>query len=244
MKIDFKNKHVLITGGSRGIGNNLAKAFFLSGANVISTSTKPFKIKNSKAKNQWINFVVDFNNDDSISEFTKNLKMFKKIDILINNAGINKINEINRINNNDWDEINRINLRAPYLMTKLVSKIMIKQKKGYIVNMSSIFGVISKEKRAAYSASKSGLIGLTKACSIDLAKYNILVNSVSPGFVETELTKKILSIKDTVLLKNNVPLKRFAKKEEITNLLFFLCSKYNTYITGQNIIIDGGFTIK
>ena len=82
MKIDFKNKHVLITGGSRGIGNNLAKAFFLSGANVISTSTKPFKIKSSKAKNQWINFVVDFNNDDSISEFTKNLKMFNKIDIL------------------------------------------------------------------------------------------------------------------------------------------------------------------
>jgi 3-oxoacyl-[acyl-carrier protein] reductase len=244
MKIDFKKKYVLITGGSRGIGNSLANAFFLSGANVISTSTKPFKIKNIKTKNQWINFVVDFNNDDSISEFTKNLKMFKKIDILVNNAGINKINEINRINNNDWDEINRINLRAPYLMTKLVSKIMIKQKKGYIVNISSIFGVISKEKRAAYSASKSGLIGLTKASSIDLAKYNILVNSVSPGFVETELTKKILSIKDIVLLKNNVPLKRFAKKEEITNLIFFLCSKYNTYITGQNIIIDGGFTLK
>ena len=163
---------------------------------------------------------------------------------MVNNAGVNKINEINKINDNDWDEINRVNLKAPYLMTKLISKKMIKQKKGYIINISSIFGVISKEKRASYSASKSGLIGLTKASAIDLAEYNILVNSVSPGFVDTELTKKILSTKDSAQLKKNVPLKRFAKKEEITNLLFFLCSKYNTYITGQNIIIDGGFTLK
>jgi 3-oxoacyl-[acyl-carrier protein] reductase len=244
MKIDFKNKYVLITGASRGIGNDIANSFFLSGANIITTSTKPFKVKNSKKRNIWINFIVDFNDDISISKFLINLKKFKKIDILINNAGINKINEINKIDSKEWDTINKVNLRSPYLISKAVSKIMIKLNKGYIINVSSIFGVISKEKRASYSASKSGLIGLTRAVALDLAKYNILVNSISPGFVETELTNKILLSKEKKLLKQNVPLKRFAKKDEITKLLFFLCSKYNTYITGQNIIIDGGFSIK
>ena len=233
-------KVILISGTSSGIGKYLAVKLSQNNT-VIGFSRGKSNIKNKN----YYHHRLDINKNKKLETLIKNIMTkHKKIDILINNAGINKINEVNRINNNDWDEINKVNLRAPYLMTKLVSKIMIKQKKGYIINISSIFGVISKEKRAAYSASKSGLIGLTKASAIDLAKYNILVNSVSPGFVETELTKKILSIKDKVLLKKNVPLKRFAKKEEVTNLLFFLCSKYNTYITGQNIIIDGGFTLK
>ena len=234
MKIDFKNKNVLITGASRGIGNDLANSFYLSGANIISTSTKPFKLKNTKLKNQWTNFIVDFNDDKSIEEFSKNLIKYKKIDVLINNAGIK----------DDWDMINRVNLRAPYLISQLVAKQMIKQKKGFIINVSSIFGVISKEKRASYSASKSGLIGLTRATAIDLARYNILVNAVSPGFVETELTKKILSKIESSKIKKDIPMRRFAKKNEITNLIFFLCSNYNTYITGQNFVIDGGFTIR
>lgn len=244
MKIDFKNKNVLITGASRGIGNDLANSFYLSGANIISTSTKPFKLKNTKLKNQWTNFIVDFNDDKSIEEFSKNLIKYKKIDVLINNAGINKINDIDKIIRDDWDMINRVNLRAPYLISQLVAKQMIKQKKGFIINVSSIFGVISKEKRASYSASKSGLIGLTRATAIDLAKYNILVNAVSPGFVETELTKKILSKIESSKIKKDIPMRRFAKKNEITNLIFFLCSNYNTYITGQNFVIDGGFTIR
>jgi 3-oxoacyl-[acyl-carrier protein] reductase len=243
MKINFKDKNVLITGASRGIGNDLANSFYLSGANIISTSTRPFKVKNTKLKNKWTNFVVDFNDDESIEEFSKNIIKYK-IDILINNAGINKINDIDKIIKDDWDKINRVNLRAPYLISQLAAKKMIKQKKGFIVNVSSIFGVISKEKRASYSASKSGLIGLTKATAIDLAKHNILVNAVSPGFVETELTRKILSKVESNQIKKDIPLRRFAKKNEITNLIFFLCSSYNTYITGQNFVIDGGFTIK
>ena len=243
MKINFKDKNVLITGASRGIGNDLANSFYLSGANIISTSTRPFKVKNTKLKNKWTNFIVDFNDDESIEEFSKNIIKYK-IDILINNAGINKINDIDKIIKDDWDKINRVNLRAPYLVSQLAAKKMIKQKKGFIVNVSSIFGVISKEKRASYSASKSGLIGLTKATAIDLAKHNILVNAVSPGFVETELTRKILSKVESNQIKKDIPLRRFAKKNEITNLIFFLCSSYNTYITGQNFVIDGGFTIK
>ena len=120
MKIDFKNKNVLITGASRGIGNDLANSFYLSGANIISTSTKPFKLKNTKLKNQWTNFIVDFNDDKSIEEFSKNLIKYKKIDVLINNAGINKINDIDKIIRDDWDMINRVNLRAPYLISQLV----------------------------------------------------------------------------------------------------------------------------
>ena len=119
---------------------------------------------------------------------------------------------------------------------------MISKKKGKILNISSIFGVVSKEKRSVYSATKSGLIGFTKSISLDLAKYNIQVNSISPGFVATDLTKNILGVKGMKKIKKDIPLKRFATKEEISNLAIFLSSNYSNYITGQNIIIDGGYT--
>ena len=121
---------------------------------------------------------------------------------------------------------------------------MIQNKSGKIINVSSIFGVISKKKRSSYSTSKAGLIGLTKAMALDLASHNILVNSISPGFVSTELTKRILNKNEKNELRKNVPLSRFAESAEIVNLVLYLSSKYNTYLTGQNIVIDGGFTIQ
>ena len=132
---------------------------------------------------------------------------------------------------------------GPFVLTREISKIMKKNKYGRIVNIASIFGVISREKRAAYSSTKSGLIGLTKATAHDLAKDNILVNSISPGFIDTELTKNILGEKSMKEISSSIPLKRLGDPDEIAKLVLFLTSDQNTYITGENIIIDGGYTI-
>ena len=137
----------------------------------------------------------------------------------------------------------KVNVKAPFIISKHVMEDMKKNNWGRIINISSIWGTKSIEKRTSYTTSKAALIGMTKTFAIEGAKHNILVNSVSPGFTNTELTSKILSKKDRKELINKVPLKRMAKPKEIANIVAFLCSNLNTYITGQNIIVDGGFTI-
>ena len=241
MKFDFKGKLVLITGGSKGIGKQLVDDFIKLNAKVISTSTQVTKNKNKK------NLVLenlDFNNSQSINYFINKIKKIKKIDVLINNAGVNKINSVNDVNLSDWEKIQNVNIKGPILLTKEISKIMMKKKSGKIVNISSIFGVISKEKRSLYSASKSALLGLTRASALDLAKYNILVNSVSPGFVHTSLTSKILGKKGMKEITKEIPIGRMAKTKDISSLIIYLCSSQNSYITGQNFVIDGGVTCK
>ena len=245
MKIDFNNKTVLITGASRGIGKEIAKEFFKLGANIISTSTKPIKIRAPKNKrNRWKHIIVDFTDETALKDFFQKLTNIKRIDILINNAGTNEINTFTEVKKNDFLKINKVNLSAPFLISQKIAQKMIRNKSGKIINVSSIFGVISKKKRSSYSTSKAGLIGLTKAMALDLASHNILVNSISPGFVSTELTKRILNKNEKNELRKNVPLSRFAESAEIVNLVLYLSSKYNTYLTGQNIVIDGGFTIQ
>ena len=128
------------------------------------------------------------------------------------------------------------------LLTKFISKKMIKKRNGKILNISSIFGVVGKSKRSSYSSSKWGLIGLTKSTALDLAKYNILVNSISPGVIQSDLTTKILGKKGIQEIQKLIPMQRLSKMNEIVNLIAFVVSDYNTYITGQNITIDGGYT--
>ena len=144
---------------------------------------------------------------------------------------------------NDIYKLIKINTVGPTLVTKVISKKMIKNRYGRIINMCSIFGEITKEKRVLYNITKFGLNGLTKGSAIDLAKSQILVNSISPGFVSTKLTKKILGKKINTLRKE-IPLKRLAYSDEISKIVLFLASDLNTYLTGQNIIVDGGFTSK
>ncbi len=238
MKFSFKGKNILITGVSRGIGKAIAKEFHKLGANIIGTSKT---ISSNKKRFRIIK--VNFFEKSELSKFYNYVRN-KKIDILINNAGINKISSINKINIEDYKKILYLNLEIPALITKLVSKNMIKNKKGRIINISSIFGVVSKEMRSAYSSSKFGILGLTKSSALDLANKNILVNSISPGFINTELTRRILKKSGMKIMAKTIPLKRVGKVEEIALLTVFLCSNYNTYITGQNIVIDGGFTVK
>ena len=139
--------------------------------------------------------------------------------------------------------IQSVNVKAPYEISKIVVSKMKKNKFGRIVNISSIFGKLSKSKRSLYSISKFGLHGLTVALSAELSKKNILTNTVSPGFINTDLTKKILSKDEMKKLAKNIPLGRFGEPQDIAKLVYFLCSEENSYISGQNIFIDGGFTI-
>ena len=245
MKIDFSNKTVIVTGGTRGIGAAIVELFQQCNADVIATGTDTKEIDrlNREPSGGKLKYMhLDFNSNDSVQSFLDFVNKRDRIDVLINNAGVNKIATIDKIDEDEWDWINKVNLRGPFLLTKAVSEIMKKQDYGRILNIASIFGVVSKVKRVAYSTTKWGLVGFTKAVALDLAPHNILVNAVSPGFVDTELTRKILGNKEIEELIDTIPQKRLADAKEIAKTVVFLASDHNTYITGQNIIVDGGFT--
>ena len=244
MNIDFSNKTVIVSGGTRGIGAALVKLFFNCNAQVIATGADLETIEklNAQSEDRIKYLHLDFASNKSVKACISNIVKLGQIDVLINNAGVNKIDSIDKIEEDDWDWINHVNLRGPFLLTKAVSKIMKKKSQGKIINISSIFGVVSKPKRAAYSTTKWGLIGFTKAVALDLAPYNILVNAVSPGFVDTQLTRSILGEKGIKKITETIPQKRLATVEEIAKTIVYLASDHNTYIAGQNIIVDGGFT--
>lgn len=240
MYIDFTGKTALVTGGTRGIGKSIVAILIDTGCTVIYTGTqkKPeLPIENASYKQ------LDLSDKKSIDQFIKNvLNNTKKIDILINNAGINIIESIDELNEENWQKILDVNLTGPMLLTREISKKMKKNNKGgKILNISSIFGCVSKAKRNSYSASKFGLIGLTRSSSLDLAPHNILVNAICPGFTSTELTMSILSKEEIKKLSKQIPMGRFAEVEEIAKVAVFLCSDLNSYITGQTLVVDGGF---
>lgn len=247
MKIDFQDKIVLITGATRGMGKQFADDLTELSAGLILTGTDKNEIaelnrvarKDKRISRKY--YAVDFTDEKSTKSFLDIIGRHERIDVCINNAGINRINFIDETLLDDWQDIRAVNLDAPFMITRAVSKIMKKNRYGRIVNIASIFGVISKAKRSAYTTTKYGLRGLTVTSSIELAPYNVLVNCVSPGFVLTDLTKSILSEEEMKNLASQIPLGRFAKPEEISSLVLFLASSFNTYLTGQNIIVDGGF---
>ncbi|MDG1900724.1 MAG: SDR family oxidoreductase [Bacteroidales bacterium] len=246
--IDLREKTALVTGGTMGIGAAIASELHKAGADLIITGVEKISIieeLNENKRKEGINNVqyinVDFANNDSIDNFFNFLDAQNKIDICINNAGTNRNNLIDEINTKDFDLLLDVNLKAPFLITRFLSKKMKEANYGRIVNIASIWSIKSRPGRAAYTISKSGIVGLTKTSSIELAPNNILVNAVSPGFTMTELTMKTLPEKEFKELESLVPLKRFAQPEEIAKLVLFLVSDLNTYITGQNIAIDGGY---
>ena len=163
------------------------------------------------------------------------------ISVCINNAGINKISEIDEIDTDDLREILEINLLAPIVITAKISKIMKHNQYGRIVNVSSIFGISSKIGRSSYSASKAGLIGQTKTAALELAGDNILANAVCPGFTRTDLTEQTLGDEGIREISKTIPLGRLAEPHEIASAILFLASGLNTYITGQTLIVDGGY---
>lgn len=247
MKLDFSGQVVLVTGGTRGLGKQIADDLFDLGSNLIITGTNSDHIKELNhsllpEKRDRVKYITaDFRDAENIRQFTKQIIAYERIDVCVNNAGINRINYIDETLLEDWNDIITVNLKAPFMIIREVAKIMKKRNYGRIVNISSIFGVVSRAKRSIYSTSKFGLRGLTLSVANELAQYNILVNSVSPGITLTDLTKKILTSEEMTELVNQVPIRRLAMPDEISRVVIFLASALNTYIVGQNIIVDGGY---
>ena len=241
MNINFDKQIALVTGGSRGIGKQVSIDLENLGAKVIVTGTKkeePDFIGKGNFEYISVNFAIK----EDLENFIKKLSKLAKLDICINNAGINLLNFLGDVVHKDLEEMFLVNLEAPYKIINTISNIMKNNSYGRIINISSIFGELSREKRSAYTVTKYGIRGLTVTSSIELAKYNVLVNTVSPGFTLTDLTKKNLKPEEMKDLESKIPIGRMAQVQEISSVILYLSSKNNTYITGQNINVDGGFT--
>lgn len=247
MKLNFDGKTILVTGGTRGIGKQIADDLCSLGAKVLITGTHLEEIEghnsdsNSKSPNKKF-YCLDFLKEGSLENFLEEVSVIKKVDGIVNNAGINRLNYIQEAQTQDWNDMVAVNLTAPFRIINALSSRMIENNYGRIVNIASIFSKISKERRSVYSATKFGIHGLTVGVSNDLASNNILVNTVSPGFVLTDLTRKNLTTSEMNSLINQIPAKRLAETNDISSVVIFLLSDLNNYLTGQNIIVDGGFT--
>jgi len=248
MLIDFTNKTALITGATRGIGKSIADCLLEAGANLILTGTKKEEVDRLNAVNKErgilnIHYLqADFSSSDSTNEFLKDLEQYPKIDICINNAGVNKIDDFNDTTIDDFNWINDINVKVPFQILKVVGPKMIANKYGRVVNVASIWSVITRPGRSIYTLSKNALVGLTKTLAVEWAQHNILVNAVSPGFTFTELTKTTNTLAQLADIEKMIPARRMAEPDEIAKVIAFLCSDLNSYLTGQNITIDGGYT--
>ena len=243
LEIDLRGRTAIVTGGTRGIGKVICELLLESGCNVIATGTRVEK-KATADKKGIMYLPLNFLDPKSIETFIEKTQRLKQIDILINNAGINVIESVDKIKDRNWNDILQVNLTGPMLLMRAVSSIMKKQRNGRILNISSIWGIISKKGRDSYSASKTGLIGLTRTAALDLAPYNIQVNLLCPGFTMTELTRSTMSDEEIASISEQIPLRRLAEPDEIARIAVFLCSDLNTYITGQSIVADGGFVIQ
>ena len=246
IRINLAGKTALITGATRGIGKAIAGEFIEADAKVILTGTSQNEIDqlNSENENKAIKWLMaDFSTSDNIKSFIDELENMGLIDICVNNAGINIIKPLNEVSNNEYERLMSINLSAPFSIVQCLIPNMKKQKYGRIVNIASIWSEISKSGRSLYTTSKTGLVGFTRSMAVEYASSNILVNAVSPGFTLTELTQQSLSDDEMKSLSSQIPMGRFAEPREVAKTVLFLCSDLNTYITGQNITIDGGFTL-
>ena len=247
----MKNKNIIITGASQGIGESITKKFFNKNSNVFLISRNKNKletIKKQLSKNKINSQIIDYytanvQNFNDISDIVKAvINKYKKIDVLINNAGINDDNLIIKMKEDQWNRVINTNLTGTYNCCKAVSKYMIKQKFGKIINISSVIGEIGNKGQVNYAASKAGIVGLTKSLSKELGSRNINVNAINPGFIKTEMTEKLKKDKNLEFL-NKIPLNRFGNVEDVSNLVYFLASKDSDYITGQTINIDGGMVV-
>jgi 3-oxoacyl-[acyl-carrier protein] reductase len=222
----MESKIALVTGASRGIGKSIKEVLSKDGIEIISPN-----------RNE-----LDLSSSESIDKFLSQTSA--DIDIIINNAGILKVGEHNEFSSDDFHEILQVNVVAPF---KIISGFVEKMKTrsfGRIVNISSVWGQKSKKGRTLYSSSKAALDALTRSLAIEFASYNILINSVAPGYIETDMLKQCNTEEELSIIRDTIPMKRFGKKIEIAELVRFLSSEDNSYITGQVFTIDGGYTCK
>ena len=248
MQIDVKDKKVVITGSARGIGFAIARAFAASGAMVFVLDLSEDSINNAvtalcaegyKAEGYVAN-VTDGANIEAV--FAEIVKAHGAIDVLINNAGITKDNLMLRMKEDEWDAVLAVNLKGTFVCTQKVFKHMMKQRQGSIVNIASVIGLMGNPGQANYAASKGGMIAFTKACAKEFSGRNVRVNSIAPGFIETEMTAS-LSPEIRESYAKAIPLAKMGSAADVANLCLFLASEMSSYITGQTIAIDGGLTM-
>ena len=220
-------RKVLITGGSRGIGKAVAERFQKAGYKVVCPTRQEMDLSSPESVEKYIEA-----NKDTV------------FDVIVNNAGINDINGIEDITDSEIDSMMQVNLMSPIRILRGFATNMKKQKYGRIVNIGSVWAVVSKPGRCIYSATKNGIHGVTNTLAVELAPDNILVNTVCPGFTLTELTYKNNTPEQIESISADIPMQRMAQPSEIAELIYFLGSEANTYITGQKITIDGGYTSK
>ena len=235
----------VVTGFTGDIGGAAITAYLEKGYRVCGLGRDVEKCEAfAKRFPGQVDFLLaDLSDDKGIQDAVTLLRKMPAIHSLINCAGVNIIKPLENVAFEDFDKIVTINLKACYFLSQVCSEKMKEQGFGRIVNISSIWGTVSKEHRSLYSSSKSGLNGLTRALAVELAINNILVNSISPGFIDTQLTRASLSVEQKAELISRVPLQRLGKVQEIAELIYFFGSSKNTFVTGQNIVADGGFSI-
>jgi 3-oxoacyl-[acyl-carrier protein] reductase len=242
----LENKVSIITGATRGIGKGIAELFADQGSHVIFTYVSSdekareleaeLEAKGVKARGYKFN-VADYKACEHMA--AEVVKDFGSIDVVVNNAGITRDNLLMRMSEEQWDEVINTNLKSVFNMTKAVQRTMLKQRKGSIVNMSSVVGVKGNAGQANYAASKAGLLGFTKSVALELGSRNIRCNAIAPGFIETEMTGA-LDEATVQSWRDAIPLKRGGTTEDVANLALFLASDMSAYITGQTINVDGG----
>lgn len=244
----LRDKVTMITGGARGIGRSIAMVFAQEGSDIAvcdvnleaaEATCREIEALGRKALAVKMDVTSIVNVEEGLNKI---LDKFTKVDILINNAGITKDTLILRMSEADWDAVINVNLKGTFNCTRAVSKVMIKQRRGSIVNIASIIGIIGNPGQANYSASKAGIIALTKTSAKELASRNINVNAVAPGFIQTDMTAKLPDeVKEK--MKAVIPLDKFGTPEDVANTCLFLASEDASYITGQTIVVDGGMVM-
>tara|TARA_Y100000590_G_scaffold457916_1_gene611540 strand:- start:802 stop:1539 length:738 start_codon:yes stop_codon:yes gene_type:complete len=240
--INLKDLTIILTGATGGIGNSILQNLVEGGANVLATGTNEDKLNKIKKKYESVK-VEKFNLEahDQIEDFIDKCHKIlgNKIDILINNAGTTKDNLSIRMKNEEWKKVIDTNLTSTFLLSKEAIKKMLKNKKGKIINITSVVGHTGNIGQANYTASKAGIIAMSKSLALEYGKKNIKINCVSPGFITTDMTEKI-SNEYKAILKSKIPLERFGDPNDVANTVVFLCSDLSDYITGETIHVNGG----
>jgi len=239
---DLKNKNIIVTGASGGIGNSIVKKLYEFGANVLASGTRLEKLEELKKTFSNIKIMsFDISQSDKIEEFIENATdiLGGKLDCVINNAGITQDNLAIRMSIDEWKKVIDINLTSSFLISKFAIKKMLKNKSGKIVNITSVVGHTGNLGQANYTASKAGIVAMSKSLAIEYAKKNININCISPGFIKTAMTDKIdEKFKEIIISK--IPSARLGEPDDIANAVVFLTSNQSDYINGETLHVNGG----